>query len=96
MISLIKISFKLNEMKKILTRSGSFKVLGRWGNVDEPAALRSFLEAEVGKAVDNPAYQPWKPNCQLTPTTEDIVGGRSVGAMVVVGTYQCTKITTSF
>ncbi len=22
------------------------------------------------------AYQPWKPNCQLTPTAEDIIGGR--------------------
>jgi hypothetical protein len=44
--------------------------------VNEPEELRSYLETEVAEATDNPAYQPWKPNCQLTPTAEDIIGGR--------------------
>ena len=34
---------------------------------------------EVAKARDNPAYQPWKPNCQMTPNSVDIVGGRWSG-----------------
>ncbi len=45
--------------------------------MDEPEELRAYLEAEVAAATGNPEYQPWKPNCQLTPTTEDIIGGRS-------------------
>jgi hypothetical protein len=44
--------------------------------VDEPVALREYLEREVAAATDNPEYRPWKPNCQLTPTPEDIIGGR--------------------
>jgi len=52
----------------------------RWGNVDEPAALRSYLETEVGNAEANPtSYRPWKPNCQMTPNEEDIIGGRWSG-----------------
>jgi len=52
----------------------------RWGNVDEPAALRSFLETEVENAKANPtSYRPWKPNCQMTPNEEDIIGGRWSG-----------------
>ena len=37
---------------------------------------------QVALAVDNPAYQPWKPNCQMTPNQEDIIGGRLVKGMV--------------
>jgi len=52
----------------------------RWGNVDEPPALRSYLETEVGNAKANPtSYRPWKPNCQMTPNEEDIIGGRWSG-----------------
>ena len=30
---------------------------------------------KVALARDNPSYQPWKPNCQLTPNSEDIILG---------------------
>ena len=52
------------------------EVLERWGNKDDPQALRDYLVDEVGNAAGNPYYQPWKPNCQMTPNTEDIIGGR--------------------
>jgi len=55
------------------------EVSEHWGNVDEPEKLREYLQREVGLAENNPAYQPWKPNCQMTPTTEDIIGGRWSG-----------------
>jgi len=52
----------------------------RWGNVDEPTELRSYLETEVANAKANPtSYRPWKPNCQMTPNEEDIIGGRWSG-----------------
>ena len=35
-----------------------------------------YLEEEVKTAQNNPDYQPWKPNCQLTPTATDIILGR--------------------
>jgi len=50
-----------------------------WGNVDEPEDLRRYLVTEVANAENNPNYQPWKPNCQMTPNTEDIIGGRWSG-----------------
>ena len=30
---------------------------------------------KVSLARGNPSYQPWKPNCQLTPNSEDIIVG---------------------
>ena len=63
----------------------------RWGNVDKAEDLYNYLSAEVRNiqkgnmfdllscqvenARNNAAYQPWKPNCQLTPTTTDIIVG---------------------
>ncbi|XP_023336277.1 uncharacterized protein LOC111707405 [Eurytemora carolleeae] len=55
------------------------EVLERWGNVDEPEDLRRYLEVEVENAANNSKYQPWKPNCQLTPTELDIILGRWSG-----------------
>jgi len=55
------------------------EVQERWGDQDEPEELHKYLIEEVAKATDNPAYQPWKPNCQMTPNAEDIVGGRWSG-----------------
>jgi len=52
----------------------------RWGNVDEPSDLRRYLEDEVANAMENPtSFRPWKPNCQMTPNQEDIIGGRWSG-----------------
>jgi len=55
------------------------EVLGGWGDVNEPEALYQYLNEAVGLATNNPAYQPWKPNCQMTPTAIDIIGGRWSG-----------------
>merc|ERR1719153_1951739 len=55
------------------------EVFERWGNVDEPEVLREYLTREVANAENNPGYQPWKPNCQMTPNQEDIIGGRWSG-----------------
>ena len=52
------------------------EVLGKWGDVDEPADLRRYLENQVSLADGSPAYKPWKPICQLSPTVEDILGNR--------------------
>ena len=30
---------------------------------------------KVSLARNNPSYQPWKPNCQMTPNSEDIILG---------------------
>ena len=33
---------------------------------------------QVAKAMETPtSFRPWKPNCQMTPNQEDIIGGRS-------------------
>ena len=33
---------------------------------------------QVANAMENPtSFRPWKPNCQMTPNQEDIIGGRS-------------------
>jgi len=79
----------LNEGRIIITyNNGGYtdpdyffrEVNERWGNVDEPAELRSYLESEVANAITNPtAFRPWKPNCQMTPNQEDIIGGRWSG-----------------
>ena len=37
--------------------------------------LSSFVSPQVANARNNAAYQPWKPNCQLTPTSTDIIVG---------------------
>jgi len=56
------------------------EVVEKWGDVDEPEDLRAYLDQQVSVAQQNPdRYTPWKPNCQLTPTTEDIIGGRWSG-----------------
>ncbi|XP_023320825.1 uncharacterized protein LOC111695659 isoform X2 [Eurytemora carolleeae] len=55
------------------------EVLEKWGDVNEPEDLRRYLEEEVKTAQNNPDYQPWKPNCQLTPTASDIILGRWSG-----------------
>jgi len=55
------------------------EVLEKWGDKDEPEELKEYLTNEVAKAENNPNYQPWKPNCQMTPNTEDIIGGRWSG-----------------
>ena len=68
------------------------EVLEKWGDKDEPEELKEYLTNEViliitknrksikifqvANAENNPNYQPWKPNCQMTPNTEDIIGGR--------------------
>jgi len=55
------------------------KFLARWGDSDEPEDLKTYLTQEVGNAENNPSYQPWKPNCQMTPQAEDIIFGRWSG-----------------
>jgi len=51
------------------------EVLERWGNVDKPADLYNYINNEVSNARGNSAYQPWKPNCQMTPNAGDIIVG---------------------
>ena len=44
--------------------------------------------SQVANAMTNPtAYRPWKPNCQMTPNQEDIIGGRFVIVIVSVNIY---------
>jgi len=39
-----------------------------------------YFFREVSEADQNPdLYTPWKPNCQMTPTADDIIGGRWSG-----------------
>merc|ERR1711879_1060472 len=51
------------------------EVKERWGNVDKPEDLYDYINEEVSNARGNPSYQPWKPNCQMTPNTHDIILG---------------------
>ena len=44
--------------------------------------------SQVANAMTNPtAFRPWKPNCQMTPNQEDIIGGRFVIVIVSVNIY---------
>ena len=58
-----------------------------WICLDNFLVLETFILYifcdQVAAAADNPAYQPWKPNCQMTPNQEDIIGGRWVEGMVI-------------
>ena len=46
---------------------------------------------EVKNAANNSKYQPWKPNCQLTPTELDIILGR-----LFLVHYACTGTAATF
>ena len=51
----------------------------KWGNKNDPFELKSYLDQQVSAAASNPdRYKLWEPNCQMTPTTEDIIFGRLV------------------
>jgi len=51
------------------------EVKERWGNVDKPEDLYNYINKEVSNARGDPSYRPWKPNCQMTPNTNDIIIG---------------------
>ena len=50
----------------------------------------------MSKAEENTdLYTTWKPNCQMTPTADDIIGGRWSGLREMadaVNRYDCTLI----
>ena len=47
-----------------------------WGNVQSPEELQAYLRQETDNARDDVTgrYHPWRPNCQLTPDAESVVG----------------------
>jgi len=56
------------------------EVREEWGDKDEPEELKAYLDEKVEQARASPAsFRPWKPNCQMTPTAEDIIGPRWSG-----------------
>jgi len=56
------------------------EVREEWGGIDEPDDLKVYLDGKVSQAMASPEeFRPWKPNCQLTPTAEDIIGPRWSG-----------------
>merc|ERR1712080_520726 len=66
------------------------EVREEWGDKDEPEELKAYLDEKVEQARASPAsFRPWKPNCQMTPTAEDISGRGGQGSerwrMLLIG-----------
>ena len=59
-------------------------ILERWGNVDEPDDLKTYLDDVTADAREDPVnFHPWRPNCQMTPTVLDIILQKCVKSQVL-------------
>ncbi len=53
-----------------------------WCNVNDPLDLKSCLDQDMSLVAsdhENPKYNPWGPECQMTPEAEDILLGKWFG-----------------